>query len=172
VLRHARSANHARILVLEDDLNFSSDFATRFDGLTKSLDHMGWDFWYPSTLVVKPAPTRADPLVALPPDSSVLGAHMFAVKRHVIERLVPYLEAMLQRPPGDPAGGPMHVDGAYSWFRREHSDVRTVMATRELGYQRPSRTDIHALKWFDRLPVFSTAAGWLRRVRAEAAGKR
>lgn len=90
---------------------------------------------------------------------------MLALDACAIARLVPYLQAMLERPSGDPAGGPMHVDGAYSWFRRAHPDLRTVLATPPLGYQRPSRTDVHALRWFDRLPGLHRVAALLRRVR-------
>lgn len=169
VLKHARAAQHRCVLVVEDDLNFSDDFTERFGPTMQTLDSLSWDFWYPSTLSVMPAPTASGDVVEVPAASSVLGAHMFAVKSHVVDQLVPYLEAILSREPGDPAGGPMHVDGAYSWYRRSHPNVRTVMSTRPLGYQRPSRTDIHALKWFDRLPVFDKAAALLRAARARLA---
>jgi hypothetical protein len=79
---------------------------------------------------------------------------------------VPYLEAMQARPAGDAAGGPMHVDGAYFWFRRAHPHVRAVLATRVLGYQRPSRTDVHAPRWFDRLPGLHRAVELVRGARA------
>jgi hypothetical protein len=172
VLRAARTAGHQRILVVEDDLNFSRDFVERFEPLTERLECMNWDFWYLSTLSVTPPVKSTDDLIVLPHDSAVLGAHMFAVKSQAIEQLIPYLEAILARPPGDPAGGPMHVDGAYGWYRRSHPAIRTVMATRALGYQRPSRTDIHALKWFDRLPIVNRAIGFVRGVRAGLSGER
>lgn len=171
VLRAAQAAGHERILVLEDDLNFSDDFRSRSMALTQAIDRMGWDFWYLSVLSVTPAPPEHDELIVLAPTSSVLGAHMFALKSEAIAQLVPYLEAILERPPGHPDGGPMHVDGAYSWYRRAHPEIRTLMATQALGYQRPSRTDIHALKWFDRLPVLDRAVGLLRGARARLAGR-
>ena len=171
VMRAARAAGHQRVLVLEDDLNFSKDFAQRIGSLAQAAEASGWDFWYLSALSVKSAPAMSGDLVELPPDSAVFGAHMFAVRAPVIEQLVPYLEAMLERPPGDPAGGPMHVDGAYSWYRKEHPAARTIMATLALGYQRPSRTDIHDLKWFDRVPVIDKAVALLRGLRAQRAGR-
>ena len=59
----------------------------------------------------------------------------------------------------------MHVDGAYSRFRADNPDVRTFVAMPELGYQRPSRTDIHALRWFDRLPIIKDAVQAARQIR-------
>ena len=172
VLRAARAAGHGRILVLEDDLNFSDDFVARFAPLTQAIDRTGWDFWYLGVLSVTPSPAAHGELTPVPPASSVLGAHMFALKAATIAQLVPYLEAILERPPGHPDGGPMHVDGAYSWYRRAHPEVRTLMATQALGYQRPSRTDIHALKWFDRLPVVDKAAQFLRGARTWLTARR
>ena len=76
-----------------------------------------------------------------------------------------YLGAMLERKPGDPLGGPMHVDGAYNWFRRAHAHHIAVAAVPELGYQRASRTDIHDLRWFDRWPGVRAAVAVIRRIR-------
>jgi glycosyl transferase family 25 len=45
----------------------------------------------------------------------------------------------------------MHVDGAYFWLRRMYPQLTTRVAVPQLGYQRASRTDIHVLRWFDRL---------------------
>jgi hypothetical protein len=173
VLRAARAAGHQRILVLEDDVNFSGNFVERFASLTPAIDALGWDFWYLGALSVTPPVSDAgtSALVTLPSQSAVLGAHMFAVTSAVVAELVPYLEAMLARPAGDPAGGPMHVDGAYGWFRRDHPSVRTVVTTQPLGYQRPSRTDIHQLKWFDRLPVIKAVVGLLRLRRARISSR-
>ena len=171
VLRAARAAGHGCILVLEDDVNFRRDFIARLDALSAEVDRLGADFWYLGALSVTPPPAATGDLVTLPPDTAVLGAHMFAVTARAIRGLVPCLEQMLARPPGDPAGGPMHVDGAYSWYRRAHPEIRTVLATEPLGDQRPSRTDIHALRWFDRLPVVDKLVGRLRVMRSRLAGR-
>ena len=58
--------------------------------------------------------------------------------------LVEYLEACLVRPPGDPVGGPMHVDGALSMFRSFHPEFITLIAQPPLASQRSSRSDISA----------------------------
>jgi glycosyl transferase, family 25 len=58
----------------------------------------------------------------------------------------------------------MHVDGAYSWFRRQHPEVITLLAMPELGHQRSSRTDIHDLNWYDRSIVLRPLVSVLRRI--------
>ena len=88
-----------------------------------------------------------------------------AVQGRHLAALVPYLEAMLARPPGDPLGGPMHIDGAYCWFRRAHPGMATWLTNPPLGYQRASRTDIHTLRWFDRRTWSAALVAGLRRLR-------
>jgi glycosyl transferase family 25 len=59
----------------------------------------------------------------------------------------------------------MHVDGAYSWFRRAHPQFLTVLASPELGHQRHSATDIHPLKWFDKTPVLKSLVALARKLK-------
>ncbi len=59
----------------------------------------------------------------------------------------------------------MHVDGAFSRFRADHPDVVTLAALPPLGYQRPSRTDIHALRFYDRWPVLRDIVDAFRRMK-------
>ncbi len=85
------------------------------------------------------------------------------VQGTVAADIVAYMEAMLHRPGGHPDGGPMHVDGAYSWFRRAHGGLITVLAVPEVAYQRSSRTDIGQTRWFDRIPLLSMGITLIRR---------
>ena len=59
----------------------------------------------------------------------------------------------------------MHVDGAYNWFRRANPQFKTLLAIPELGFQRASRTDIHELRWYDRVPLFREGMASLRQVK-------
>lgn len=58
----------------------------------------------------------------------------------------------------------MHVDDAFCRFRASHPQVVTLAANPPLGYQRRSRTDIHALPFYDRLPVLRTLSTLARRL--------
>jgi glycosyl transferase family 25 len=162
VLKAALAAGHASILVLEDDLNFVDDFQAAFRARLPALQASPWDFAYLGWLRVTPSLPSTEGVVVVPPESAVLGLHMVAIKSTVMSELIAYLEAMLERPAGDPGGGPMHVDGAYGWYRHAHSHRRTVALQPPLGYQRASRTDIHALRWFDRTWGFRSLASALR----------
>lgn len=78
----------------------------------------------------------------------------------MIEAMVGYLEAMLKRPNGSPEGGPMHVDGAYSWFRRAHPGVAAYVCTPSVAQQRYSRSDISVPTGWRA----TAAADWARKV--------
>ncbi|MET0381976.1 MAG: glycosyltransferase family 25 protein [Burkholderiaceae bacterium] len=166
VLRQARAAGHRTILLLEDDVNFARDFPAGMRELDARLDQRGWDLAYLGALSVTPAPAHAGKSGPLPPASAVVGSHMLAIDAGIVPDLIDYLEAMLRRPPGDPAGGPMHMDGAYNRYRQSRPALRTLICTPPLGTQRPSRTDVAALKWFDRMPAVRSLVAGIRRARA------
>lgn len=151
VLRAARDQGVESVLILEDDLNFCADFPARFDAVASHLERHGWGMLHgvyacPGAA----APDCGEPCVRVDPGLAIETSPFVAVHGRWIGLLVDYLEAMLARAPGDPRGGPMHVDGAYCWFRREHPQLPTWLASPPLGYQRSSRTDVHALQWWDR----------------------
>lgn len=159
VLREARDKGLASVLILEDDLNFCDDFAAKFGAVAACLDGSAWGLWYGSYQLDLPPPLSAAPCVRVGPALAIGTSALLAVNGPQIAPLVQYLEAMLRRPAGDPAGGPMHIDGAYCWYRLAHPEASTWLATPPLGFQRSSRTDVHALRWFDR-------AGWVRHLAA------
>ena len=163
VLKSAMAAGHRRVLVLEDDANFVKDFPRRFEPVAAALESREWGMAYLGALAVKPPCQVTPPLESIPATSSVMGTHMFAVAGPAIPQIIAYFEAMLRRSAGDPQGGPMHVDGAYSWFRKSHPAMVTLLCEPALGYQRPSRTDVHQTKWFDRTPIVRDLVAVLRR---------
>jgi len=94
--------------------------------------------------------------VSLQPEMGLQQTHSMVFSKAAILALVPYLEAMLARPPGHPEGGPMHVDGAYSWFRKDHPSMACIAAQPPLAIQRASQTDIHTMTCKDRLPFIAS----------------
>jgi glycosyl transferase family 25 len=164
VLRDAYAAGLERILILEDDLNFAPDFMARAPQLMAQLGASDWAIFYGGHELHGAPPPGAGSL-EIPPSMDVQTAHFVAFRGRAIGDMVGYLEAMLGRIAGDPRGGPMHVGGAYCWFRRAHPHHRTFIAIPELGYQRASRTDIHRLRWLDRTPVVRELVALLRRTR-------
>lgn len=155
------------LLILEDDCNFSADLNTRLPALASALDSSDWSIFYGGHAVSgePPAPLRSGvPLAAVPAEQAIVLAHCVAFRGHALRTLPAYLRAMLARPAGHPEGGPMDVDGAYSWFRRAHPQYRTLIATPAMAYQRASRTDISTLSWRDRMPLVREVVGAGRRV--------
>lgn len=156
-----------RALILEDDAAFPDGAATRLAAARDAAAGQDWGMIYG---FAPEGTAGAGPLCRLDPQTGVMRSHFIALRGPVAAAAAAYLDAMLARPPGDPRGGPMHVDGAYSWFRRDHPEVLTLAALPPLALQRASRSDIAGPRWFDRLPLLATAAGALRRLRRPPAG--
>lgn len=164
VLRLAERAGHERILVFEDDLDFADDFTERWPHLQEILSRESWSIFYGTYEALPNGPPPGTGLLRVMPSAEgLVNLQFVGYRRMTIVPLVGYLDAMLKRPAGHMAGGPMHVDGALSWFRAQHPDQVTLIAAPQLGYERPSRTDIHAIGWYDRWPLVSSVAQLLRR---------
>src|SRR5262245_12115087 len=147
VLRGALETRVRQLVILEDDINFVRDFASQWQSASAQLEGQDWSLFYPGH-VLDGLPTG---LSLLRSTTGVQCAHFLMVNGVAISRLIGGLETILSRPPGHPMGGPMHVDGAYSTIRLQNPDFVTYAYSPTLGYQRPSRTDIGSLKWFDRV---------------------
>ncbi|WP_333830240.1 glycosyltransferase family 25 protein [Pararhodobacter sp.] len=153
-----------RALILEDDVAFCSDFETRFPPAAARLRAGPWDMAYGhATFTDLPAPQG---LAELPADRPLDLLHFVGMRAQTARLAVPFLRAMLARPTGSPEGGPMHVDGAYNWFRAAHPGLRVLAACPPLAVQRPSRSDIASARWYDRLPGLRALATRLRQTRA------
>lgn len=166
ILQHAYSKGFERILIFEDDLNFAADFKERIDKVISELEFYDWSVFYGGYFLQDSLESeKGGELVPVSPSKVVQTSHFVGFRGPAIGEAISFLEKMLTRPAGDPKGGPMHVDGAYNWFRRAFPSKLTLLAAPELGYQRSSRTDIHELRWFDRMPVVDLTVASLRKLR-------
>ena len=164
ILSDALSSGVRNVLILEDDVDFATGIESRLPDAMTTLGSLSWSIFYGGHEMVDPIAQTA-PLSVADPNISTMTTHFVAFSRDAIGAAVPYLGKMMQREAGDPAGGPMHVDGAYNWLRRAHPELMTVFATPMLGYQRASRTDIHDLGLLDRLPGLRDLASVARRMK-------
>jgi glycosyl transferase, family 25 len=163
VLRDACKRGFERILILEDDLNFAPNFNVRMWDVRSALEQVDWSVFYGGYVMKTPLQRDGNNTIVLAnPGDLIQTTHFVGFRGQTICNAVGFLEAILKRPAGDPNGGPMHVDGAYNWLRDEYSSRITVLAGSQLGYQRSSRTDIHPLCWYDRIPGVRQAVGSLR----------
>lgn len=163
VLRTAQRLGLQRVAIFEDDLDFAADFNKRIQPLLGQLASANWSMFYggyhlEQTLAGQPCGA----LLEAQSDGLIGTTHFVVFQGAAIAAAVRYLEAILARPAGDPDGGPMHVDGAYNWFRRANPQFKTVLAIPELGFQRSSRTDIHDLRWYDTTPLVRGLVAALR----------
>jgi glycosyl transferase family 25 len=165
VLRDALAHGHRHVLLLEDDADFPPRIDMLLPAALDALDR-GFGIFYggyalPDGRGIPPG----RPIARIEPARPVRLTHFMGFGHHAVERLVPYLELMLTRPAGSAEGGPMDVDGAYSWFRAAHPEIATWLARPQLGVQRPSRTDISPPGFVDRLPLPTPARHAIRAVR-------
>lgn len=165
VLEDAHKRGLRSVLILEDDCNFTADCEHVLSEFSHSSFLESWDLFYGGTLTDDLILDGAERFKLVPPNQHLMGAHFLAIQGRVLPILIHYLKAMLERPGGHPEGGPMHVDGAYSWFRTAFPHYKTVLCEPPLAYQRSSRTDIHGNSWYDRLPVVREIIAWLRKVK-------
>jgi glycosyl transferase family 25 len=160
VLRKAREAGVRRIIILEDDVSFVPNFASQWQSAIGALERLEWSIFYPGhTLDGLPSG-----LSVLTPATGVLCSHFMVINGKAIAQLVEGLETILSRPTGHPLGSPMHVDGAYSTIRMQNHSLTTYAYSPVLGYQRPSRTDVGDLKWFDRVAALEPFVHFARRI--------
>lgn len=166
VLEEALASGAPSLLIFEDDLDFARNIETLLPAALDALRGQDWSFFYGGHERVAPGDViRSGPIMRVEAGEPIRLAHFLGLRREAIVPLVPYLRAMLDRAPGSPDGGPMHVDGAYSWFRKTHPRFETWLAEPQLGHQRPSRTDIHQLGIADRTPVLRDLLALARRVK-------
>ena len=102
------------------------------------------------------------------PSASIISRDQPRAAKSAAEYLTAYLEPDFKPDPraaSEPGFNPAikpPIDGAFVWFRRARPDLVTVFA--DLGYQRSSRTDVGAKKWFDRIIGVRELVGLARRV--------
>lgn len=142
ILEQAAKKGHS-VLILEDDVDF-------VDGVRNYQFEGDWAIFYGGYYAADPQDLHA---------SDIVGAHMMGFSARIVPEVAAYL--------GSIAFDGIHppIDGAYVWFRRDHPDVPTLFAKPPLGNQRPSRSDIADLQFYDKLPVFRQGASVARSVK-------
>jgi len=159
ILKNARIQGHNCILILEDDADFTARFCNITESDTSLIIKTQWDMFYLGSQY-SPNENADDDygfFTSVLPVAPLKLTHSILLKKTTILEMVPYLESMLARKIGDPLGGPMHIDGAYSWFRKEHSDIKTMATKSQWVVQRASRTDIHDTGWKEHIPFINMA---------------
>ncbi|WP_254174528.1 glycosyltransferase family 25 protein [Planktothrix pseudagardhii] len=151
ILKQAKERQCNRVLILEDDLAISKYFEENEARLLEELQQIDWALVYFGHFLDQDKNIKTEPMVSLKPwVKDIQTAHFYGVNGKILERLVNFFEEIQRRPAGHPDGGPMHVDGVLSTFRKQNPDLITIVVTPSMGLQRGSSSDITP-KWFDRI---------------------
>lgn len=155
------------LLVLEDDVRFSSSYAV-IGGLISGLPS-GWSFFYGGHEQLPERRTRWSEtgLIEIEGDVEFIGAHCYAINASAIPKVVSGLDTFLSRPRGHVDGGPMPIDGAFNIARRQLG-LRSFAVIPPVAHQRSSKSDIAPLKWFDSAFLARDVAPMVRRMRNSA----
>ena len=153
------------MLVLEDDIDFEFDRIAAFHKIVPDLQKSEWDMVYLGYL----EPETDGPVRLEPYDGGTIGGHFYGVTPEFARAIGDYMQSCTMRPPGDPIGGPMYRDGAFTMFRRRTPELTTKLAIPSLGAQFSSRSDLTP-KAYQRWPLVGPildkmyeAKAWLRR---------
>lgn len=141
ILLSAAAAGQS-VLILEDDCEFR-------DGTADYHSNSAWDIFYGGYDASCPGDLLS---------SDIVGAHMMGFSARGAQLVSDYLSNLSYEGIHPP------IDGAYVWFRRQYPDVPTEFAVPPLARQRPSRSDIADLKYYDRAPGLRTLASFVRSV--------
>lgn len=139
----AAAAAGAGVLILEDDADFTA--AAR-----ETMLPAGWQIFYGGYHAARPDDLQR---------SDIIGSHCMGFSADIVPALASYLRGLLA------LDDHPTIDGAYVWYRRAHPAVVTHFAVPPISDQRPSRTDIAELRFFDRWPVLRDAAQLARRIK-------
>jgi glycosyl transferase family 25 len=146
ILEEAKNAKVDKVLVLEDDIQFAKKIVQEGALAVEQLDDLDWDIVYFGHALGDTSDDVRWEKVTEP----MLLAHFYAINGKTLERFTQFLKLLLERPPGDPQGGPMHYDGAINTFMQQNEDIKVFYCSKNLGYQRPSKTDLHELSIVDK----------------------
>lgn len=152
VLKDAQQKAYSKILILEDDADISDSFLSLSQDQLDALLRGTWDMLYLGYRLEDPDEIGTQDILQVDASRGIGLSHAIGITQETIALITDYFEAILARPAGDPAGGPMHVDGAYCWFRKNNPSILTAASKNQLIIQRSSKTDIHETGWREHLP--------------------
>ncbi len=166
-IQRARKLSKDSVLVMEDDIALPSSIVALAPSIVAKLSATPWDFLYlghEDTGPIQRATSATTEVEFVPYNGGLRAAHCYVVNSRIFDRLLAHLERVRCGVEGDQEFGPMPIDGAYNIFRRNNSDVRTLIAVPKLCWQRSSRSDNHP-KYFDRFGLLRPIVSVLREVK-------
>ena len=164
IVEEAENHGLKNILILEDDICFSKYILEYGAVAIEGLKKIDWDIAYFGHNCGNKSSEIAWREVEF--NEPMLLAHFYAINGKTLPDFSQFLKRILERPPGHPDGGPMHYDGAINTFRKHNPNIKAYYFSHNLGYQRPSRTDLHEGFFLDRYHVLNPVMSFFRRTKS------
>lgn len=161
IIRNAIKTNLKNVLIMEDDICFSKNILEYSSIAIQELENINWDVAY----FGHNEPNSAVEISWKKVQHPMLLAHFYAINGKTLPLFYDFLQQILSRPPGHPDGGPMHYDGAINTFLNQNSNLQAYFFSKNLGYQRPSRTDLHHITIFDKYFILKIFTLYYRKVK-------
>ena len=171
IIERAVDLGLTRILIVEDDMDWTRVIHTSSRDDLRLLTETDWHFLHGGYGQGSSQEAARFGMKRLDPNESLLCSHFIGLRGEIIQTAAAYLKAMLAREPGSPDGGPMDVDGAYSWLRKDFPGFAGYICEPALVTQRPSRSDIAEVKGWRALPGMQSVLEAVRRLRKRLRGR-
>lgn len=152
IIERAVDLGLTRILILEDDMDWTRLINDISGDDLRRLTETEWHFLHGGNVTGPSKEASRFGMKRLEPDEGLLCTHLIGLRGEIIATASTYFKDMLAREPGSPDGGPMHVDGAYSWLRKDFPGFISYVCEPALATQRPSRSDIAEAEGWRALP--------------------
>lgn len=164
VMKLALKEKFERVLICEDDLQFSSDFKERALGMLSELDTYDWDMTWFSYNVSNRFIQDWTGFRNVGRDYNLGGLHFYSIKLRVLPKIIEFLEKRFKII-DQGHGGFGHVDDEITAFRNSAGpEFQTLVASPPLGIQSRSRSDIQILNFYDKWPILRSISPYARRL--------
>lgn len=161
-IREALAAGAGSLLIIEDDVFFTDPPAGAVDDIIGAMRRTDWEIVYFGRLPEEGEPSSA-PLNLWP--KGVIGGHFYGMTRGYMEKILAYLDSLGKPELGMGDMRPTFRDSAFGLYAEGHPDLKQYLAGPNLALQRSSRTDLHKLAVYDRIPGVKNLVGAARNLR-------
>jgi glycosyl transferase family 25 len=165
IIGQAMSSGHNSILILEDDMDWTLAALAPDNDVLQTFTDTDWKFLHGGLGADGWDRNTKFHLKQVMANQGLLLTHFIGLRGDAIQLAHRYLSDILSRPPGSPLGGPMHVDGAYSWLRKDHAEIASYICSPSVACQRPSLSDISPHTGLKAMPIISHVLTVVRKIR-------
>ncbi|MEQ8997460.1 MAG: glycosyltransferase family 25 protein [Coleofasciculus sp. B1-GNL1-01] len=143
VMKQANEEGVEKLLVLEDDCLFSRRLIRNEQEIVDELKSSAWDFVYLGHgSKIKHQQQNQGYFIKVAHNQKIPLTHFCAYHGRVMPDLIQMITDSFDRAPGHPEGSPMGFDAYMTVFRRNNPDKITLMASRSLGGQCSSASNL------------------------------